>query len=312
MENAKFIISLDFELHWGVFDTLEHRYDENILGARDTIKKMLELFKKYDIHVTWATVGMLFNENKDDLNKYQPNLLPSYKDENLSSYNQDVGKDEYEDKLHYGNSIIKLIKSYPNQEIASHSYSHYYCKADGQTKDEFEQDIKSAVNIAKDKFDIELKSFVFPKNEINYNYLDILKKYGFSSYRGNPTHWIYKNGQQTNIIGKIIRTLDSYINIAGNSCSNVENNNTLVNIVGDRFLRPYKNNILNKLMIDRIKNEMQYAARNNKHYHLWWHPHNFGINQDQNLKNLEDILRYFEILKEEFTMESSCMQNIKY
>jgi len=308
--NAKFIISLDFELHWGVFDTLENRYDDNLNGVKNAIENMLVLFNKYNIHVTWATVGLLFNENKDDYAKYKPILSPSYKDKNLKSLSLDIGKNEKEDELHYAYSIIKLIKSYPNQEIASHSYSHYYAMECWQTIEEFEEDIKSAVDIAKDKYDIDLKSFVFPKNEINTEYIDILSKYKFTSYRENPTHWIYKNGQQTNIIGKIIRTIDSYINITGNKCSRIKNNNSLKNIVGDRFLRPFKNKFLNTLMLNRIKNEMKYAAVNNTNYHLWWHPHNFGINTDNNLNNLEIPLKYFKELNKEYNMESICMQNL--
>lgn len=309
MENAKFIVSLDFELHWGVFDTLGDEYNKNIIGARSAIGEILRLFKKYDIHATWAIVGMLFNENRSDFQKYSPRLVPSYKDQNLSSYNVKIGENEQADPLHYGHSLVKLIQSYPHQEIASHSYSHYYCKAEGQTKEEFEEDIRSAISVAKDKFNIELKSFVFPKNEINFDYLEILKKYGFSSYRGNPKHWIYKDGQRTNILGRIMRMMDSYINITKISSSEVEDYGGVSNIVGHRFLRPYKSRILNKLMIYRIKKEMLYAAKKKKMYHLWWHPHNFGVNQIQNLTTLEALLHYYQILHKKYNMESVCMQN---
>ena len=41
--NGTFIISLDFELNWGVHDvfTLE-QYEKNLLGTREAIDKMLE------------------------------------------------------------------------------------------------------------------------------------------------------------------------------------------------------------------------------------------------------------------------------
>ena len=45
-----FIISLDFELNWGVHDVLPiERYGENIIGAREAIPRMLELFNEFDI-----------------------------------------------------------------------------------------------------------------------------------------------------------------------------------------------------------------------------------------------------------------------
>ena len=45
MGKSKFVISLDFELHWGVFDTFGESYNENILGARKAVPKILALFE---------------------------------------------------------------------------------------------------------------------------------------------------------------------------------------------------------------------------------------------------------------------------
>ncbi len=62
-----FTISLDFELHWGVFDKKDRREREacyrntSSAGAR-----MLELFSKYDVHVTWATVGACLPKTKSE------------------------------------------------------------------------------------------------------------------------------------------------------------------------------------------------------------------------------------------------------
>ncbi len=54
-----FVISLDFELHWGVRD---HRtvadYRENLLGVRRVVPALLSLFSEFGIHATWATVGL--------------------------------------------------------------------------------------------------------------------------------------------------------------------------------------------------------------------------------------------------------------
>ena len=66
MKISKLVISLDFELHWGVFDAFGDKYNDNILGARKAIPEILALFKKYNINATWAIVGLLFNESKND------------------------------------------------------------------------------------------------------------------------------------------------------------------------------------------------------------------------------------------------------
>jgi len=63
-------------------------------------------------------------------------------------------------------------------------------------------------------------------------------------------------------------------------------------------------------MIRRIKNEMLEASQNGKVYHLWWHPHNFGINLEENLSNLESLLVYYQELNIKYKMESVCMEEL--
>jgi len=309
LENAKFVISLDFELFWGVFDTLGHDYNKNLLGTREAIRQMLDLFQKYEMHVTWATVGLLFNESKRDFENFRPKTLPTYKDKKLNPYNVNVKYDSHT-SMYMAHDMIKLILSYPNQEIGSHSYSHYYCKEDYQTIEQFESDIKSAVTIAKEKFHLELKSYIFAKNEINLEYLPILKKYGFTHYRGNPKHYLYKDGQQSSKLQRALRLVDSYINIGGHQGSSTELQSNMTNIIGDRFLRPYSNKLLNRLMLYRIKSEMKYCAKNDLTYHLWWHPHNFGVNMKENINSLEKILIYYHTLKDNYGITSYCMKEI--
>ena len=65
---GQFIISLDFELLWGVRDHADRNsYGRNVLGAREAVPQMLELFAHNGIQATWATVGFLFCETRDEL-----------------------------------------------------------------------------------------------------------------------------------------------------------------------------------------------------------------------------------------------------
>ncbi len=66
MENGKFVISLDFELLWGMRDIENYSaYEENIVGVHTVIPRLLETFTTYDVKATFAIVGFLFFENKD-------------------------------------------------------------------------------------------------------------------------------------------------------------------------------------------------------------------------------------------------------
>ena len=62
------VISLDFELFWGVRDNRSiEDYKENLLGGRLAIPQILDLFDSYNIHATWATVGFLCFDQKTEL-----------------------------------------------------------------------------------------------------------------------------------------------------------------------------------------------------------------------------------------------------
>ena len=63
MENGALVISLDFELLWGVFDKVDWRDKKKYFqNTRRVIPEILRLFEQYEISSTWATVGMLFNK----------------------------------------------------------------------------------------------------------------------------------------------------------------------------------------------------------------------------------------------------------
>ena len=57
--------------------------------------------------------------------------------------------------------LIDLIKNTRGQEIATHTFSHYYCLEEGQDIQSFESDLKKALEIAKNNGCL-IKSIVFP------------------------------------------------------------------------------------------------------------------------------------------------------
>jgi hypothetical protein len=56
---------------------------------------------------------------------------------------------------------------------------------------------------------------------------------------------------------------------------------------------------------------MKHAAQKGQNFHLWWHPHNFGTNQEKNLKNLEELLLCFQELEQSYNMLSLTMDEVK-
>lgn len=302
---GKFVISLDFELHWGVFDTKGANYDANLIGARESIKRFLNIFRDYNIKATWAIVGLLLNSDKNELKRNLPDLMPTYLDASLNPYVLDIGHSEKSDPIHYAWSLIKLISQYSDQEIGSHTFSHFYCLEAGQTADQFDADLAANKNIVRQKLNIDIKSLVFPKNQVNPEYFDILKRQGVEIFRN--IHEIDKNRSYYN---RIFLYLDSYLPIISRDLNRVHNSDGLRFVYGDRFLRPSKNKFLDRLLINRVKSEMLKAAKNNAVYHLWWHPHNFGNSLDKNFHVLQEILDYYIFLNEKYQFQSNSMADL--
>lgn len=316
LDRPVFTISLDFELMWGVFDkrTIDS-YGENIKGVHQLIPKLLELFQKYNVHVTWATVGMLFNESLEELRNAEPEELPSYTNPDFSAYKHLFQIREEDYRLYYSAlPLIQLINSYNNQELGTHTYSHYYCLEKGQSINQFKSDLKLAIAKAQ-KMELTLKSIVFPRNQYNDEYLNVCAELGVASFRGNELNILQKprNQDQLNIVVKVLRYLDSYFNISGhNTYQKLERKSNLLNIPASFFFRPYNSKLafLERLKVNRIKSSMLTAAKQKALFHLWWHPHNFGKNQKENLIQLEDVLKYYVKMNMEFGMKSMNMSEV--
>jgi peptidoglycan/xylan/chitin deacetylase (PgdA/CDA1 family) len=314
-KNGIFVISLDFELFWGVWDvTSREKYGAHILGVKQVIPQLLNLFAAYDVKVTFATVGFLFAKDKKDMVFHFPAIKPAYSNDNYNVYNREfitVGNDDTDDPYHFGYTLLEQIKQ-SSHEIATHTFCHYYCLEEGQSAEEFDADIKAATNIAATN-NIELNSIVFPRNQVNEEYLSILKDNGINVYRGNPTSWIYKPrkfGAEVLFI-RLCRLLDTYLPISGYNTHVINRQSPLpINIPASRFLKPYNKKIawLEKIKLKRIMNEMTRAAKKNELYHLWWHPHNFGVNIVENLKNLTIILDHYKALHKEYGFSSLTMK----
>lgn len=317
-EKGKFVISLDFELLWGVRDkkTIES-YGANILGVRKAVPAMLALFDKYGVKTTFSTVGFLFAKNRDELKQSMPAVLPAYTDHNLSPYpdTEQTGYDESDDPYHFGYSLLQQIARNGNHEIGTHTFCHYYCLEPGQTMEAFRHDLAAAKKIAAVN-QLDVKSLVFPRNQFNEAYLQVCKEEGIDSYRGNPTSWLYagRNKNDESLTRRALRFIDTYINLTGHHCHTKEYvmASIITNVAGSRFLRPFskKLSFLDPLRLRRIKKAMLHAAKQRKLYHLWWHPHNFGANLQENLNFLEAILKYYGELNSKFNFHSITMTGL--
>jgi peptidoglycan/xylan/chitin deacetylase (PgdA/CDA1 family) len=306
------VVSLDFELQWGVRDQCSLASSRLRLdGVYTVVPELLRSFSQYDVHATWATVGMLFFESKQDLVASLPTRRPQYQRSMLSPYlDLDcVGSDYRTDPYHFAPKLITQIADSRNQEIGTHTFSHYYCLESGQSTDDFKSDLKAAIAIAK-KSNIELKSIVFPRNQYTESHLYICDILGFTSYRGNQHNWFWypRKRSEDTLLRRGMRLLDAYVPMSGPNCWAMPHPHPgqPIDVTASRFLRPVGSSLtwLDSQRLVRIKKEMLEAARSRRMYHLWWHPENFGAHAKQNIEFLSMILEWFDYLRKTEGMRS--------
>lgn len=310
-----FTISLDFELHWGVFDKRNRQARQacyqNTLAL---IPQMLQLFSRHGVHVTWATVGGLSAEDEQEWSRLKPALQPDYFNQQLSPYHYAAqnGLGAQYRWAHFAPESIQQIIQHEGQELGTHTFGHYYCLEPVKSRDAFDADLKASEK-AFQKFGKRCVSLVFPRNQFNPQNLQTCYQNGIRVVRSNPATWFWSPiaDTSTGILRKVYRTGDAYVPM-----SSIRNSYPLsaikkeagmpLQLPASRLLRSWapKYTLLNKLALRRVLRELQTAAAKGECYHLWWHPENFGDYPVQNIENLKVILAEYKKLQNRYGMTS--------
>ncbi|WP_319825143.1 polysaccharide deacetylase family protein [Thalassovita sp.] len=312
---GRLIISLDFELMWGVRDHKSiSSYGDAVLGGRHAIPMMLGRFKQNRIHATWATVGLLFARNRDEMLAFAPAIRPTYTDPRLSPYpalKHHIGRDETADPHHFGRSLLDNIADTEGQEIATHTYGHIYALEPGMTPEAWRADLTAAIAIAENAGH-RLRSIVFPRNQFSVASIQACRDQGLSVFRGNPSGTLYRPrpASKLRLPVRAARFVDGVLPIAGPlDFAPPQEQSGTTDVPASRFLRPWNPRFpaYSRLHLAQILREMTHAARNGRCYHLWWHPHNMGRDTGRNMDQLDRILNQFARLRDDFGFESATM-----
>lgn len=313
MTRPTLVLSLDFELFWGMQDVTKlNDYRANILGGREAIPRVLALMERHGIHATWATVGFMFAENADEVLRYapEPALRPTYADPRRSCYRLFDDRELLagESGCFFAPEVIRAISGTPGMEIGCHTFSHFYCKEKGQTAEQFAADMRAARRIAQDG-GYELRSVVLPRNNCVPEYLSLLGGLGFTSFRDLENDWINDAAGLPPRLRRLLRLADVYIPLTGQGGYIPRKESGVWNLMGSRMYKPYFRPLffLERLKLRRIKRQMTHAAKRGLVFHLWWHPHNIGTRTDWHLAQLEEIFSCYDSLKQKYGMRSMNM-----
>lgn len=310
-----FTISLDFELHWGVFD--KKTRDGQRACYRNTIAvmpRMLELFATYGVHATWATVGSLMAADRFEWERLKPAVQPAYLIDRYSPYRWvlENGLSEEHSWAHFAPDMVSRILQYPGQELGTHTFSHFYCLEKQSEPAAFGADLEAAIRAAALHRSRPV-SLVFPRNQFNPVLLKTCFEYGIQTVRSNPSDWYWSpvNNAGSGLMRKLARTADAYLQIGSRRSSYPLSRIKIIpgeplQLPASRFLRPWTKEyqFANHWRVNRLMQEMKLAALHNECYHLWWHPENFGEHPEENMKGLEKLLQQFRNCSEQYGMTS--------
>jgi len=280
-ETGYFIFSLDTELATGCFDLDEmrkKRFTRDGNRERRSINRLIDLFEEFNIVGTWAIVGHLFYD-RCEYCEICP--MMDWKGK-YSAFEEVYGTNN---PLWYGGDIIKsLLGRGPRQEIAFHGFSHKIFDETQMSIPEAEKEIEAWLHVAKRK-EIVPHAVAFPRNVVGH--LDILRKAGFTCYRGEPKRpWLIQN----KIFGRYVKAIDQVLGLSNIPIFNLENNIDpgMVPLFSSQCFfdlnRRFEHFLdalnLYKLRFGRVIRGIKAAAEEKKMIHIWAHPCDFRTEKD--------------------------------
>ncbi|MBI5418334.1 polysaccharide deacetylase family protein [Candidatus Poribacteria bacterium] len=279
------VISLDFEMRWGVHDKLGLNFDlyrENIENVWLVVPKLLKLFNDRNIRATWACVGALGCKDWDEYFMRAP-IQPKYQNTSFK-INSKYAELDPKGELHFAPELIQAIQNTPGQDLGTHTFSHIYLREPGITEEDVLNDLSAVSSLWEERFGVIPVSLVFPRNQ--YAFIPAIRKAGIKIWRGNETTWYFDcNESASNYLYiRALRILDSINPFIRAACP-LEGDMSRSSL----FLRLNLPDTLWKLHFSRIQRELK-LLRSGEIFHVWWHPHNVGKDMTLRLARIEQFL----------------------
>ena len=277
------VISLDFELRWGVADKLPddpNAYRRNLEGEPEAVHGMLDYFTREGIGATWATVGALACAGWDEYFDRAP-PPPAYEDPR-EGFKPGWRKLDPQGRLHFAPDAVAAIARTPGQELGSHTFSHICFREAGCRPEDVLADSNTVAKAFRDKFGHAPTSFVFPRNQVSQT--EALKQAGIERWRTNPnvSCWNATRREEQSRLVRGMRMFDSLAPIGSRRAPSRE--------MRASYLVRFPLNVrMWKLHVARIRGDAR-RLRAGETLHLWWHPHNLGADVKGSLNRLAELV----------------------
>lgn len=287
-----FVLSIDEELIWGSFDlATEAEFAAQYPDLRGTARELLNLLCEFEVSATWAVVGHLFLrscERGDDGRAHPELVRPRFHWHGRDWFADDPCSDRISRPMWYGEDIVEMLLSTRiPQEIGSHSFSHLVYGDPGCSAEAAASDLNACLEAARRR-GISLTSFVFPRNVEGHH--DLLKQAGFTCYRGDDPTWFRP---LPSVARRAAHFLDQSLALTPPVHIPEERLPGLWNIPGSMILLPRtgpRRLISVAARVAKAKRGIARAIREEKLFHLWFHPFNLAADRAAMFSALRAIL----------------------
>lgn len=276
------VISLDFELRWGVLDHVRDdfsAYRANLEGVPEAVAGMLDLFDERNVRATWAIVGGLACSGWDEWEARRP-TWPAYERTSLRWRDAFRGQ-RADERLYFAPDLVDEVRR-RGHELGSHTFTHLYMNEPGVTADDVQRDCDAMNTLFADRWSSAPVSLVFPRNQENH--VDVLRSRGIRQWRSNPNSWYWDTTRPTTKVTRALRIADAFLPWPDRGGSVVD--------AGQRashFVRVGLPNRAWSLHVRRIGRDASRLGPGET-LHLWWHPHNLGAAPTRSVARLGELL----------------------
>ena len=308
-----FTLSLDFELAWGSRDLMadpQSLIEQALVTRAEIFERLLTLLVDNGVCATWATVGHLFLAEawrKDGI--LHPDIVPPRHAWRQAPWFDGVPEGtEEEHPAFYGRSLLLRLKD-ADQDIGSHSFSHPIFGDSGCSRENADTDLARCVAAAAE-LGIPLRSFVFPRNQTGH--VDLLKKHGFTCWRGNEPVW-YRRDRIPGPVRRIAHFAEVIVARSPPTVLPVRDECGLWCIPASGSFLPIsgvRRGIPIRQRVRRAMRGTEQAARNRGISHFWFHPINLSDSPDRLLTAIQRIVEHAARLRDQGRLEILSMAEI--
>ena len=276
------------------------------------VGRLLTLLAEFGVSATWCIVGHLLLSacSRQHGVKHPEIVRPAHSWAQGDWFEHDPCGSEEADGIFYGASLVEEVRSCRvRQEIGCHSFSHVIFGDAGCSRETAASELAECVRLAS-QAGIGLQSFAFPRNSIGH--LDVLRDYGFTSYRGPEPVW-YERAGMPSLVKRLAHLADVLSARRPPIVMPQESVDGVWNIPGSMLFFPMhggRRHIPPSVRVRRAIKGVERAADDRGIFHLWLHPTNLADQPEKMFGALATVFERVAQLREQGRLDVLPMASV--